>query len=109
MTPRDNLIAALDGRQPERIAYTVNQEFVTDNPAWEALFDAGLCPIPYVHTVHEERNDVERVVEAVNRQGQSGRRVTLRTSQGEERNNLFSYVGHIPHSVGHAECEGCVR
>jgi len=61
MTPRDNLIAALDGRRPERIPFTVNQEFVTDDPAWEALFAAGLCLIPYVHTVREEWAGVERV------------------------------------------------
>jgi hypothetical protein len=36
MTHRDNLIAALDGQKPEWIPYTVNQEFVTDDPAWEA-------------------------------------------------------------------------
>ena len=83
MTPRDNLMAALDGRRPKRIPYTVNQEFVTDDPAWEALFAAGLCRIPYVHTVREEWTGVERVVEPVAWQGQPGRRVTLRTSQGD--------------------------
>jgi hypothetical protein len=82
-TPRDNLIAALDGRRPERIPFTVNQEFVTDDPAWDALFAAGLCPIPYVHTVREEMTGVQRVVETVTRNGQPGRRVTLRTSQGD--------------------------
>ena len=82
MTPRENLIAALDGRRPERTPFTVNQEFVTDDPAWEALFAAGLCPIPYVHTVREETADVERIVEPVTWQGQPARRVTLRTSQG---------------------------
>lgn len=83
MTPRQNLIAALDGRRPERIPYTVNQEFVTDDPTWEALFAAGLCPILYVHTVREEMTDVERIVEPMTWQGQTGRRVTLRTSHGE--------------------------
>ncbi len=82
-TPRDNLIAALDGSRPEWIPYTVNQEFVTDDPAWEGLFAAGLCRIPYVHTVREEMIGVERVVEPVTWQGPPGRRVTLRTSQGE--------------------------
>ncbi|MEI7438010.1 MAG: hypothetical protein WCL16_14500 [bacterium] len=35
MPQRENLIAALDldGRHPERIPYTVNQEFVADDPA----------------------------------------------------------------------------
>ena len=83
MTPRDNLIAALDGRRPVWIPYTINQEFVTDDPAWERLFAARLCPIPYVHTVREEMTGVERVVEPVTWQGQPGRRVTLRTSQGD--------------------------
>ncbi len=83
MTHRDNLIAALDGQKPEWIPYTVNQEFVTDDPAWEALFAAGLCRIPYVHTVREEVPDVERGVEAVTWRGQPGRRVTLRTSLGD--------------------------
>lgn len=83
MTPRDNLIAALDGRRPERIPYTINQEFVTDDPAWKTLFAAGLCRIPYVSTVREEWTGVERVVEPITWQGQPGRRVTLRTSQGE--------------------------
>ncbi len=83
MTPRENLIAALDGRRPERIPYTVNQDFVTDDPAWEGLFAAGLCRIPYMQTVREEMIGVERVVVPVSWQGQPGRRVTLRTSQGE--------------------------
>lgn len=83
MTPRENLIAALEGRQPERISYTVNQEFVTHDPAWEVLFAAGLCRIPYVHIVREEMTGVECVVEPVTWQGQPGRRVTLRTAQGE--------------------------
>ncbi len=83
MTSHDNLIAALDGRRPDRIPYTVNQEFVTDDPAWAALFDAGLSPIPYVHTVREAMTGVERVIEPVTWQGRPGRRVTLRTSQGE--------------------------
>jgi hypothetical protein len=64
-SPRANLIAALDGRLPEWIPYTVNQEFVTADPAWEALFAAGLCPIPCVHTVREEMTEVEHVVEPV--------------------------------------------
>ena len=83
MTQRDNLIAALDGRRPAWIPYTINQEFVTDDPVWEALFAAGLCPIPYVHTVREEMTEVERVVEPVTWRGQAARRVTLRTSQGD--------------------------
>ncbi|MEI6972003.1 MAG: hypothetical protein WCL44_10860 [bacterium] len=83
MTPRDNLIAALDGRRPERIPYTINQEFVTGDPAWERLFESGLCPIPYVHTVREEMTGVERVVEPVRWQGQHARRVILRTPMGD--------------------------
>ena len=83
MTPRDNLIAALDGRRPDWIPYTVNQEFVTDDPAWDDLFAAGLCPIPYVHTASEEMTEVERVVEPVAWRGQAGRRVTLRTPRGD--------------------------
>lgn len=90
MTPRENLIAALDGRRPERIPYTINQEFVTDDPAWEALFAAGLCRIPYVHTVREEMTEVERVVEPVTWQGQPGRRIILRTSLGEISQIEFS-------------------
>jgi len=77
MNPRQNLIAALEGRRPERIPYTVNQEFVTDDPAWEAIFAAGLCPIPYVHTVREEMTEFERVVELITLQGQTGRRHLL--------------------------------
>lgn len=83
MTPRDNLCAALDGRVPGRIPFTVNREFVTDDPAWEGLFAAGLCPIPMVQTVGEEMTGVERVVEPVAWQGQPARRVTLRTSEGD--------------------------
>ncbi len=55
------VIAALDGRRPEWIPYTVNQEFVTNDSVWAGLFAAGLCPIPYVHTVREEMTGVERV------------------------------------------------
>lgn len=83
MTHRENLMAALDGRRPARIPYTINQEFVTEDPAWEALFAAGLCPIPYVHTAREEMTDVERLVEPVVWQGRAGRWVTLRTPQGD--------------------------
>ena len=68
---------------PERIPFTVNREFVTDDPAWEAIFAAGLCPIPYAHTVREEMTAVERVVEPLSWQGRPGRRVTLRTPAGE--------------------------
>jgi len=80
MTPRNNLIATLGGHRPAWIPYTVNQEFVTDDLAWDDLFDAGLCRIPYVHTVREEMTDVERMVEPIIWQGQPGRRVTLRFS-----------------------------
>lgn len=82
MTPRENLACALNGDRPDWIPYTVNQEFVTADPAWDALFAAGLCPIPYVHTVREEMTEVERVVEPVVWQGRAGRRVSLRTPQG---------------------------
>jgi len=83
MTPRDNLIAALDGTQPAWIPYTVNQEFVTDDPVWETLFAAGLCPIPYVSTVREEMSEVERMIEPFTWQGRPGRRVTLQTPVGD--------------------------
>jgi hypothetical protein len=83
MTPRDNLRAVLEGRVPERIPFTVNQEFVTDDPAWDGLFAAGLCPIPYVHTVREEMTEVERGVKPLTWQGRTAQRVTLRTPVGE--------------------------
>ena len=83
MTPRDNLEAALTGRRPDSIPYTINQEFVTDDPAWTDLFAAGLCPIPYIHSVREEMTAVERVVEPLTLQGYPGQRVTLRTPHGD--------------------------
>lgn len=83
MTPRDNLCAALDGKRPAWIPYTVNREFVTADPAWESLFASGLCPIPYVHTVREESTGVERLATPIAWRGQSARRVTLRTPVGK--------------------------
>lgn len=83
MNHRENLIAALEGKQPEWIPYTINQEFVTEDPGWESLFAAGLCPIHYVSTVRGETIDVERVVEPVTVNGQNGRRVVIHTSLGD--------------------------
>lgn len=85
MTSRENLCAALDWGHPAWIPFTINQEFVTDDPAWEKLFFAGLSPIPYVPAVREEALEVERVEEPCTWQGQSARRTTLRTPLGEIR------------------------
>ncbi|MBI2438117.1 MAG: hypothetical protein HYV36_04810 [Lentisphaerae bacterium] len=85
MTSRENLCAALDFEQPAWIPFTVNQEFVTDDPAWEQLFAAGLSPIPYVGAVREETHEVERIEAQVTWQGQPARRTTLRTPVGELR------------------------
>ncbi|MBI2440518.1 MAG: hypothetical protein HYV35_04010 [Lentisphaerae bacterium] len=83
MTSRENLCAALDFKQPAWIPFTINQEFVTDDPAWERIFAAGLSPIPYVPAVREELVDVERIEEPFIRQGLPSRRTTLRAPVGE--------------------------
>lgn len=83
MTSRESLCAALDGGHPAWIPFTINEEFVTDDPAWEKLFAEGLCPIPYVPAVREEALEIERVEESVTWQGQSAKLTTLRTPLGE--------------------------
>ena len=83
MTPRENLCAALDGEEPEWIPYTINEEFVTDDPAWVPLFSAGLGEIRHVSTVREETTDVEWAEESISWQGRPTRRIILRTPLGE--------------------------
>lgn len=83
MTPRENLCIALDGKHPDWIPYTINRDFVTDDPAWNDLFADGLCPIPYVLTVRTETAEVERIMEPVTSHGRPARRMTLRTPVGD--------------------------
>ena len=83
MTLRENLYAALDGKRPALIPYTIWREFVTEDPAWEAIFASGLCPISYVQTVCDEMTGVERLAEPITWKGRPARRLTLRTPVGD--------------------------
>lgn len=58
MTPRENLIAALDGRRPEWIPYTVDQEFATADAAWPTvarLADGSLFSVYYQQAAPDEQ------------------------------------------------------
>lgn len=83
LTPRQNLIAALEGAKPAYIPFTINEEFLTTDPAWSKLFEKGLCVIPYRSTVREVTTNVEQVVTNQQLQGRETKRLTLRTPAGE--------------------------
>lgn len=86
IVPRQNLIDALEGRRPEHIPFTVNGEFVNDDPAWQRLFDQGLCLIPYSGTVSEKwaaSAGIARRAAPTTWQGQPAERVTLSAPPGE--------------------------
>ena len=51
-SPRDNMIAALEGKRPERIPFSVHPGLVFGDPTlWAELFRLGLCRIACVNTV----------------------------------------------------------
>ena len=45
MNPRENLVAALEGENPDWIPLTINEEFLTKDPEWPGLLSAGLCRV----------------------------------------------------------------
>ncbi len=83
ISPRENLIAALEGRHPEWIPFSVHPGLVIGDPAlWEKLFHLGLCRIAYVNTVRERITNIERIETPEMAGGQEAKRVTLRTPVG---------------------------
>lgn len=87
MNPRENLCAALEGQIPARIPFTVNDEFISADPAWDMLFAAGLCRIPYCQTVRARMDNegVEVVREDIFWHGSPAKVLTYRTLLGEIR------------------------
>lgn len=83
MTNRQNLIEALEGRKPEHIPFTVNEEFLTDDSSWKGLFEKGLCPIPYTSTVSDFIRHVERTEKTEVKNGHKIQTIILGTPLGE--------------------------
>jgi hypothetical protein len=84
MTGRENLIAALEGEQPERIPYTIYEDFMPKDPLWEEFLDWGMVMVPSAPTVRRTLNDqVQQLVTNETYQGRPAMRVTYRTPLGE--------------------------
>jgi hypothetical protein len=85
MTNRERLIAALEGKRPDIIPITVNEQFVQENPSaeWEELYKRGLCMIPYVGTVMETATNVEHIRRTEMWKGRQVERQIMRTPVGE--------------------------
>lgn len=88
MSPRENLIAALEGARPAWTPFTVYNYFVKfdeggHDPAWDALFRSGLALVMHPGTVHWEWPGVEHIWSDTTWQGRPARRLILRTRHGE--------------------------
>ena len=88
LSPRENLIAALEGERPEWIPFTIYNDFVKfaeggHDPAWETLFRSGLALVMHPETVHWEWPGVEHIWSDAVWEGRPARRLTLRTPRGE--------------------------
>jgi hypothetical protein len=79
---RSRMIEALDGGAPDSIPFAVYRDFVTDDPAWERLFDAGLAHLYWTTSTRQTTEGVERTVEPATWQGGPAERVTLHTPAG---------------------------
>lgn len=84
MTIRENLIAALEGRKPERIPYTIYEDWIFGEDL-ECLMNQGLCIIPYVSVFRETIRDVEQIRSTERWNGQEADILTYRTSVGNIR------------------------
>ena len=63
MIGRENLIVALEAGQPERIPYTVYEDFMSKDPFWEEYLDQGMVMIPSAPTVQRILSEnVQQVV-----------------------------------------------
>ena len=85
-TSREDLIAALEGEQPERIPFTIYHRgcvLANPDPAWEGLFAQGLCPVAFATVARRTTPNVERIVQAQTWRGGPAERVILRTPVGE--------------------------
>ena len=85
-TSREDLIAALEGEQPERVPFTIYHRgcvLANPDPAWEGLFAQGLCPVAFATIVRRTTPNVERIVRAETWRGGPAERTILRTPVGE--------------------------
>jgi hypothetical protein len=81
---RQNLTTALEGGQPPVIPYCTYTDFVTADPAWEALFQQGLVPIHWSSTTRQVTPpEVERIVQRETWRGTAAERIILPTPIGE--------------------------
>ena len=86
MTIHDRLEAFWSGEKPDRIPYTVywwEWKNVQGDPAWRAMFDAGLGVTQHVATFAAETPGVEHVNESKMIDGVAVDRHTMRTPVGE--------------------------
>jgi hypothetical protein len=84
MSSRDNLVAALEGKHPGRIPYSIyDEDFIHADPVWQALLDQGLCRVAWVSTFRRETPNVERVELPDSWRDGPAMRVVLRTPVGE--------------------------
>jgi hypothetical protein len=81
---RQNLITALEGGYPPVIPYRTYTDFVTDDPAWEALFQQGLVPIQWSSTTRRiPPPEVEQIVQRETWGGLAAECTVLCTPIGE--------------------------
>jgi hypothetical protein len=86
MTIHERLEAFWSGERPDRIPYTIYQNewrHTRDDPAWEAMYQAGLGVTWHMSPFREETRDVESKTAVETRNGTEIRRQILKTSSGE--------------------------
>lgn len=83
MTNRENLIASLEGRKPERIPFTTYANFGFPKEELDGLIALGFAQAEYASVVREESPDVERLVRKAWVNGREVETVVLKTSAGE--------------------------
>lgn len=83
MTNRENLIAALDGKKPERIPFTIYEDFGLTNPELDIFKKQGLSETSYCSFIKETTSNVEKIIRTEENEGKKTEFITLRTPVGE--------------------------
>jgi len=83
MTNRENLIAALDGKKPERIPFTIYEDFGLTNPELDIFKKQGLSETSYCSFIKETTSNVEKIIKTEENEGKKTEFITLRTPVGE--------------------------
>lgn len=82
MTNRENLIAALEGRVPERIPYTTYADFGFNEPGLSRLKSLGFAEVQYTGVIRETPEGFEREKTECVSNGKKIETITLRTPAG---------------------------